>query len=192
MSLLDEIDLKNTVDQVAMTEQIKLIRKFLKNYNVGDIITWNDASEYTSPSILLEFIEKGNTHTTSILKCRYFFIHCINGELYLKPLTNDRIIIEGYPHKELPYYIKFTTFTGKPYSQQKFTFLNCTYDIKVKNDQLKNPLCRNYSIHLPVHCFQPFSRDMYEFKKFEYFRMCENVKINPNADFLCFDYLNIL
>ena len=188
MSLLDEIDLKNTVDRVAITEQIKLIRKFLKNYQVGDIITWNDASEYTLPSLHLDFIEKGNTHTTSILKCRYFFIHCINEELYLKPLTNDRIVIKGYPHKELPYYIKFATFTGKPYSQQKFAFLNCTYDIKVKNDQLKNPLCRNYS----VHCFQPSPRDMYGFKKFEYFRMCENVKINPNDDFLRFDYLNIL
>lgn len=191
MSLLDEIDLKNTVDQVAITEQIKLIRKFLRKYGVGDIITWNDASDYTVPSIYLDFIEKGNTHSSTVQKCKYFFIQLIDDNLYLKPLTNDRIVIEGYPHKELPYYIKFTTFTGKPYSQQKFTFLNCTYDIKVKNDQLKNSLCRNYSIHLPVRCFQPIS-GANRFNKFEYFRMCENTKIEPYNDFLRFEYLNIL
>ena len=140
-SILDDV-----IDIEARTElvmQKELVEKFLSTYCLG---TLNEMAKLTYKDVKIspmqnqkEFTIKYDFAPVTIYKylgrssCafsiyRYFTL--ANGNI--KPLYGgrvdqvDTIIIKGYPHKQLPAYIRFEPeFSAK---SLKVVLCNCTYD----------------------------------------------------------------
>ena len=140
-SILDEIE--DIVSRTEITMQKEVIEKFLSTYCLG---TLNELAKLTYKDVKIcsvrnqvDFITKSHFAPVTIYKYlgrsmlafsiyRYFTL--ANGNI--KPLYGgrvdqvDTIIIRGYPHKQLPPYIKFEPeFSAKPL---KVVLCNCTYD----------------------------------------------------------------
>lgn len=140
-SILDEIE--DIVSRTEITMQKELIEKFLSTYCLG---TLNESAQLTYKEVKIspmrnqkDFTVKYDFAPVTIYKYlgrstlafsvyRYFVLS--NGNI--KPLYGgridqmDTIVIKGYPHKQLPAYIKFEPeFSAKPL---KVVLCNCTYD----------------------------------------------------------------
>lgn len=140
-SILDDVVDIETRTEIMM--QKELVEKFLSTYCLG---TLNESAKLTYKEVKIspmrnqkDFTVKSNFAPVTIYKylgrssCafsiyRYFTLS--NGNI--KPLYGgrvdqmDTIIIKGYPHKQLPAYIKFEPeFSAKPL---KVVLCNCTYD----------------------------------------------------------------
>ena len=140
-SILDEIE--DIVSRTEITMQKELVEKFLSTYCLGSlnelvkfsykevkISPMRNQKDFTvkydfAPVTIYKYLG-GSTLTFSVY--RYFVLS--NGNI--KPLyegrthRTDTIVIKGYPHKQLPAYIRFEPeFSEKPL---KVVLCNCTYD----------------------------------------------------------------
>lgn len=140
-SLLD--DILDIETRTEITMQKELVEKFLSTYCLGSLDESvkgtlknvkisrernqrEDRVKYDfAPINLFKYL--GNS-TLTFSAYRFFLLR--NGNI--KPIyggfTNevDTIVIKGYPHKQLPPYIKFESeYSGKPL---KVVLCNCTYD----------------------------------------------------------------
>ena len=140
-SILDDIIDIETRTEITM--QKELVEKFLSTYCLG---TLNEMAKLTYKYVRIssvqkqgDFVTKSHFAPVTIYKYlgrselefsiyRYFTL--ANGNI--KPLYGgrvdqvDTIIIKGYPHKQLPPYIKFEPeFSAK---SLKVILCNCTYD----------------------------------------------------------------
>lgn len=140
MSLLDDDDVVMNV--VELEGEMEKIKWFMQNYCsmtcVNDIhpkwLIWNTNRRRISVK----------EYETELMVGAFYMIENISGKLYIKILTCDdddkvrnlnkcRFAISGYPHKELPWYIRF--ILEDP--DGVMLMLNCNYDIEVPFKTMK-------------------------------------------------------